>query len=110
MIIFNFEALFVILLHVFATQAIDFDADMYPTTMLVQDNKHVPNGLFIAQMKQYTYFSLTARNDWNVVRLIWIAYYKNELNDKCHFDQLPKDIVICIVNLLRTSLWANILE
>ena len=30
---------------------------------------------------------------WKIARLVWIAFYKNEKNDKCFIDKLPKDIL-----------------
>ena len=30
---------------------------------------------------------------WKIARLIWIAFEKNENNDKCYMAKLPKDII-----------------
>ena len=31
--------------------------------------------------------------EWEIARLIWIGFYKNENNDDCFIDQLPKDLI-----------------
>ena len=38
--------------------------------------------------------------EWKRIRLIWIAFLKNDDNDKCLIKLLPKDVLKCIVNLL----------
>ena len=61
------------------------------------------SSLFIAQKKSYTYFELFKNEDWNKIRLIWIAFYKNNSNNQCYFDQLPKDVILVIIKLLKIS-------
>ena len=34
--------------------------------------------------------------DWKIERLLWIAFYKNENNESCLIQLLPKDILSCI--------------
>ena len=40
---------------------------------------------------------------WLTIRLIWIAFLKNDDNDKCLIKFLPKDVVKYIINLLTTD-------
>lgn len=37
---------------------------------------------------------------WDVIRLIWIGFAKNQNNNKCHFGNVPKDIILLILKLL----------
>ena len=41
---------------------------------------------------------------WQCERQIWIAFYKNEKNNLCFIDKLPKDVVFKILDYLRNSL------
>ena len=45
--------------------------------------------------------------DWNIERQIWIAFYKNNKNNKCFIDLLPKDIVKKILFICRKSIFDN---
>ena len=38
---------------------------------------------------------------WNLERHIWIAFWKNENNDNCYIQNLPKDVVTHILLFLR---------
>lgn len=46
-------------------------------------------------------------NAWKYQRLIWIGYYKNNDNNQCLFNILPKDVIAMIIDLLKIplSLW-----
>ena len=48
--------------------------------------------------------------EWDVARIIWIGFYKNEQNDKCCIDALPKDLVKYIFLLLGGVYDANNLK
>ena len=37
---------------------------------------------------------------WDVARIIWIGFEKNETNNKCLIGMLPKDVVRYILNML----------
>ena len=37
---------------------------------------------------------------WTTERMIWIAFYKNNENDQCLINKLPKDLIIYILVLL----------
>ena len=43
--------------------------------------------------------------EWQIERLIWIAYFNNDKNNKCLLNQLntPKDIIHCILKFLKMS-------
>ena len=52
------------------------------------------DGILVLQHKSCAYFKVfTDILDWKIVRLIWIAFYKNDKNDKCLIKRLPKDII-----------------
>ena len=44
--------------------------------------------------------------EWDTIRLIWIAFYKNINNNKnrCSFNQLPKDLIKHIVKFVGVKL------
>ena len=53
----------------------------------------------VFQQKNYFVFDILL-NKWNIERIIWIAFYKNDKNDKCFIDTLPKDVVLYILTFL----------
>ena len=59
--------------------------------------------LFVSVYSTFTYFSFIKGDDWNIIRLIWIAYYQNNTNKTCYFKNLPKDIIFDIIDLLTVS-------
>ena len=53
-----------------------------------------PMDIIVSQIEEY----------WNIARVIWIAFYKNEDNTKCDFwPNLPKVIVTEILKFIRIS-------
>ena len=56
--------------------------------IVLQGNKHFLFDIY----KHYV--------EWDVARIIWIAFYKNVKNDKCFINTLPKDLVKYIFTLL----------
>ena len=38
--------------------------------------------------------------DWKTIRLIWIAFHKNELNEECFLSKLPKDLIKYVIVLI----------
>ena len=38
--------------------------------------------------------------EWDVERIIWIGFYKNNKNNQCFMDQLPKDLIKHILKFL----------
>ena len=57
--------------------------------------------VLVLQERQHFIFDIIKHYiEWNVARLIWIAFYKNSKNNKCLIKQLPKDLVIYILLFL----------
>ena len=83
----------------------EFECHYYPACELIWNNdvnSKINFGLFVGFRTDYVYFPIFSKADWSIVRLIWIAYFKNDSNDQCYFDLLPKDIILCIIDLLQT--------
>ena len=64
-------------------------------------------GIFIGQRNQYTYLSFLKNADWQIIRLIWIAFLKtnnNQQNNRntCFLAELSKDLIKHIVSFLVT--------
>lgn len=64
----------------------------YHYMLIMQCNKH-----FL--MPIYTNYI-----DWDIARLIWIAFYKNSENKNCFIHSLPKDIVFLVFDFVGTTL------
>ena len=45
-------------------------------------------------------FKYLIGKEWKIEKLLWIAFYKNEKNEKCLIATLPKEIVTHIVGWL----------
>ena len=59
------------------------------------------NTVIVMQNQNYWYFNvLTGVASWDIIRLIWIAFYKNSKNKKCHIGRLSNDIVKYIITFL----------
>ena len=41
--------------------------------------------------------------DWKMIRLIWIAFYKNEGNKMCYISKLPKDLIKYTIALIGNA-------
>ena len=57
--------------------------------------------------KKYFCFELVAEISWEMQRIIWIGYYKNEQNNKCLIALLPKDVVKLIFKMLSNESFAK---
>ena len=78
-------------------QFLPFECDEYPTVTLCNDEKSI----LVLHGREYFIFDIYKHYiEWNVERLIWIAFYKNDKNDKCLIKQLSKDLIIYILQLL----------
>ena len=56
------------------------------------------------QEKNYFHFNIFKHGlSWEMERMIWIGFYKNENNKKCRIQLLPKDIVKVILNMLSSE-------
>ena len=71
--------------------------------------KNFQTRIVVLSGKKATYFDVYKNTiDWKIVRLIWIAYFKNDHddgdkvnnNDKCYFYKLPKDVVNHLIQYL----------
>ena len=55
-------------------------------------------------MQGHNYYSMSilfnGEIDWKIIRLIWIAFYKNESNKDCFLGKLPKDLIKYIIELI----------
>lgn len=83
-----------------------FRARYFPAIMQIRNNdKESPHKRSIIVMHDNDYesfdlFSYCGFIEWNIVRLIWIAFLKNDDNDKCMIRLLPKDIVNHVIKFL----------
>ena len=78
-------------------QFLPFKCGSYPAVTLCNNGKSV----LVLQGREHFIFDIIKHYiEWNAARLIWIAFYKNNKNDKCFIKQLPKDLIIYILNLL----------
>ena len=59
--------------------------------------------------KLFTLNILLHRNKWEILRLIWIGFYKNDnvSNSKCKLHLLPKDIINHIIKMIGTPWPSN---
>ena len=58
----------------------------------------------VMQGNNYGSFELIKNGlSWRIERILWIAFYKNETNEKCLISTLPKDIVKVVINLLSND-------
>lgn len=59
------------------------------------------SGLIIMQNHKYACFTIVKYFvKWECIRLIWIGFYKNSLNNNCYIDTLGKDVVRYILKFL----------
>ena len=60
--------------------------------------------MIVLQHRQQFVFDIYIDDDgqWNIERLIWIAFYKNIDNKDCLFATLPKDLTKIIIRFAET--------
>ena len=64
--------------------------------------------MIIAYKRNYCFFHIYTHNiSSKVEKLIWVAFYKNENNNKCLIKKLPKELIIDILRLLGKQLIQN---
>ena len=85
-----------------------FSARYFPASITIRGNKAAPNKKSIMIMHDHFYWSFDVFSnygfiDWKIERLIWIAFLKNDENDKCLIKKLPKDIVKHVMKFLGSS-------
>ena len=77
-----------------------------------------PNCILVRNPNQYVYviskdvtgkfcpnwkIRIDEKINWDIERIIWIAFYKNEKNKKCVIQLLPKDVVKSILALIVSN-------
>ena len=56
------------------------------------------------QGRDYFYFNIVLHYvEWKVARVIWIGFYKNNENDACFVDMLPKDLILSVFKFLGAT-------
>ena len=74
-----------------------FECGNYPAVTLCNNER----SLLVLQGKKYFIFDIYNHYiNWNVARIIWIGFVKNDTNNKCLIKQLPKDLIKYILELL----------
>ena len=53
----------------------------------------------VFQAHNYCLFDIVLHK-WNIERILWIGFYKNDKNDTCLIKNLPKDVVLFILQFL----------
>lgn len=64
---------------------------------------HKDKALYCTDDIKRMVFTAISRNQWKIIRLLWIAYLKNEKTDKCLFNNLSKDIVKYVIKFIADS-------
>ena len=63
--------------------------------------KNVNPIFFVSQDYEYFLFKINVNYiEWKQLRLIWIAFYKNDDNDKCLMKIISKDAIKHIITFL----------
>ena len=61
-------------------------------------------------MQDKNYFSfniLLHRISWNIIRLLFIGFYKNDLNNRCYINLLSNDLINHIIKFMGVPPIAN---
>ena len=69
--------------------------------MWMYDEIDATTNMIVINSNEYCSVKIFHLTTWSVIRLIWIGFYKNQDNDKCLIDTLPKDIVNCVITFLN---------
>ena len=91
------EQVLTVVLFCFFNQLLPFKCESHSAT------RKWKNKLIVAYDTKYVCFSLSTRVEWNIERLIWIGFKKNEANKKCLIQLLAKDIVKKIIRMIGCS-------
>ena len=77
---------------------------MNPATTLHFGKSGINPNLIVMHKTNYMHFKIyTHYITWSSERIIWIAFYKNDKNDKCLIKQLPKDVIHFIIGFLGVA-------
>lgn len=64
-------------------------------------NGRTNQSMIVLQRRKHFIFDIHVDYvEWNVARIIWIAFYKNRHNSNCFIGQLPKDLIKSILDLV----------
>ena len=85
-----------------------FFCDNYPATATctMKDKYGEFQSMIVLQDQNQFIFDIYVDNiDWNIEKLLWIAFYKNNNNNSdCLLAKLPKDLIRYIVDLIGRSM------
>ena len=78
-----------------------FDCDDNPATVARNMKDKSCQSIIVLQGLEHFVFDVYINYiEWDIARIIWIAFYKNDKNEKCLISQLPKDLVKFVLGLL----------
>ena len=73
-----------------------FGAQINPVLSKYNNDKSI----FVGKYKEYCFLNVYSHYICSKIeRVIWIGFYKNDENNKCFINKLPKDLVIHILEL-----------
>ena len=76
-----------------------FDCERYPA--VIKCSNDINASIIICQKKKYCLFNIYKYYvSYNIERIIWIGFYKNETNGKCLMNKLAKDLIIYILHFV----------
>ena len=77
-----------------------FDCSQRPALLKYDDQS-----IILLQEHNYCKFNIYKYYlESKIERIIWIGYYKNNDNNQCLMKKLPKDLILCILELLGKQL------
>ena len=94
-----------IVLFIHFVQFLPFGCIDWPATALCNNGQ----SMLVFQNEDYFMFNIVL-GKWNIERIIWIAFYKNDENDKCLIDTLPKDIVEYVLSFLSLRSFCDVVH
>ena len=73
-----------------------------PATIICNNtNKYYETNVIVLSVHKYFSFNILLHCvKWDIIRIIWIGFYKNDNNDKCLLNLLPKDVIKHIVKFV----------
>lgn len=77
-----------------------FRCQYRPATLSIYNSYDDTTHIVLLQQNQQCCLKIVSSLKWDTVRIIWIGFYKNDNNDSCFVDRLPKDIVLNIFHFL----------
>ena len=68
-----------------------FKCDRYPAVVALR------NKCLVMQDNKYWYFNFYCQLAWEMERQLWIAFHKNDQNDKCYLNLVSRDVLMKII-------------